>query len=86
MLRFQHWPILHLQKIEILLNILTLHSLGTQRHPVLPQFYTLFTPLLFRGVPVSLDIDAAQTDIHQQLAVAHAQLEIDVVPVLNEMP
>jgi len=85
MLGFQHRPILHLQKIKTLLNILAFHSLGTQRHPVLPQFYTLFTPLLFRHIPVCLDIDAAQTDIHQQLAVAHAQLEIDVVPILNEM-
>jgi len=87
MFRFEHWFILHLQKIEILLNILVFNSSRTQCHPVLPHFSHLSPSLLLiRGYLVSLDLNTAQTDIHEQLPIAHAQLEIHVVPILYEMP
>ena len=87
MFRFEHWLILHLQKIEILLNILVFNSLRTQCHPVLPHFCRLSPSLLLvRGYLVRLDLNTAQTDTHEQLPIAHAQLEIHVVPILNEMP
>lgn len=84
---FKHRLILHLQKIEILFNIFVLYSLRTQSHPVLPHFSHLSPSLLLvRGYLVRLDFNAAQADVHQQLPIAHAQLEIDVIPILYEMP
>lgn len=77
-------PLLAPQEIErrLLLQLLGLvHPKGS---PQPAQALGLFLLALEMGF-VDLYLGIAEADVHEQLSVIHAELEIDVVPVLDEM-
>lgn len=49
------------------------------------QHISLLLLCLFRRFAVAVELYGAETSVHEKLSIVHAELKVDVVPVLDEM-
>lgn len=49
------------------------------------QHISLLLLCLFRRFAVPIELNSAETSVHEKLSIVHAELKVDMVPVLDEM-
>lgn len=49
------------------------------------QHISLLLLCLFRRFAVAIELYGAETSVHQKLSIVHAELKVNMVPILNEM-